>query len=527
MSASAETALLKYQRDWIADLAPVKVWEKSRRIGATWSEAADAALAAAKTGGEDSWYIGYNKDMALEFIETAADWTRKFHHVAEQIEETVIADDARDILAFRIRFASGNKVVALSSRPSNLRGKQGRAIIDEAAFHDDLGGLLKAALAFTMWGGRVHVISTHNGADNPFNELVTDCRAGRKPYSLHRTTLDNAIEDGLFRAICRVRAARAGRDERSDDVAAWSLEAEQAWRAEVFADYGDDADEELLCIPNQSSGVFLPSVLIESRMNPEIPILRWEMKYSFIERGEHALKKDCEDWINGSLTPALGRLDPKLLSCFGEDFGRSGDLTVIWPLQMGQRLIRRTPFLIELRNIPFNQQRDILFHLVDHLPRFIGGATDARGNGQYLAEVAQQRYGARVEAVMLSTEWYRDNMPRYKAAFEDANIELPQDADILNDHRMLRMEKGVAKIPDRRIRGEGGGSRHGDSAIAGALAWYASNSNHQESAYTPIAGLLRNPFRESSADDDSPRLGSRYGSHGVMARALTRLKGTW
>ena len=37
-------------------------------------------------------------------------------------------------------------------------------MIDEAAFHDDLPELLKAALAFTMWGGVVRVISTHNGA---------------------------------------------------------------------------------------------------------------------------------------------------------------------------------------------------------------------------------------------------------------------------------------------------------------------------------------------------------------------------
>jgi hypothetical protein len=65
-----------------------------------------------------------------------------------------------DILAYRIKFASNHKVVALSSRLSNLRGKEGRAIIDEAVFHDDLSSLMKAAMVFTMWGGRVHVMST-------------------------------------------------------------------------------------------------------------------------------------------------------------------------------------------------------------------------------------------------------------------------------------------------------------------------------------------------------------------------------
>src|SRR5580658_2912436 len=168
---SALDLLLPYQRKWISDRAQVKVCEKSRRIGITWCEAADRALDAASKRGMDTWYIGYNKDMALEFVETAAWW-------------------ARDILAYRVRFASGHKIVALSSRPSNLRGKQGCAVIDEAAFHEDLGGLLKAALAFTMWGGCVRVISTHNGAQSAFNELVSDIRAGRRPFSLHRVTLE-------------------------------------------------------------------------------------------------------------------------------------------------------------------------------------------------------------------------------------------------------------------------------------------------------------------------------------------------
>ena len=182
--------LLPYQQRWIADRAPIKVCEKSRRIGITWAEAADAALDAAGRNGTDWWYIGYNKDMAREFIEDAAGWARRFNQAARAIEEIAIEDEDKDILAFRIRFASGNKIVALSSRPSNLRGKQGVAVIDEAAFHEHLPSLIKAALAFTMWGGRVHVISTHFGAGNAFNELIADIRAAavRIHYIASRST---------------------------------------------------------------------------------------------------------------------------------------------------------------------------------------------------------------------------------------------------------------------------------------------------------------------------------------------------
>ena len=109
----ARDVLLPYQVRWIADDAAVKVGEKSRRVGITWTEAADRALSAAATAGMDTWYIGYNKDMALEFVETAAAWARQFNKAAHAIEEIVLDDERRDILAYRIRFASGHKIVAL------------------------------------------------------------------------------------------------------------------------------------------------------------------------------------------------------------------------------------------------------------------------------------------------------------------------------------------------------------------------------------------------------------------------------
>ena len=121
----------------------------------------------------------------------------------EQTEEVFVqGDDSQAILAFVIRFASGWRITALSSRPNNLRGKQGRVIIDEAAFHDDLSELLKAAMALLMWGGQVHIISTHDSVDNAFNELINDCRAGKKPYSVHRITFEDALQQGLYQRIC-------------------------------------------------------------------------------------------------------------------------------------------------------------------------------------------------------------------------------------------------------------------------------------------------------------------------------------
>lgn len=235
-------ALLRYQQRWLADASPVKVWEKSRRIGASWCEAADDALIAAAAHGDDCWYIGYNQQMAREFILDAAMWAGHYQLAASAVEETAIEDEGKDIQAYVIRFASGFRMTALTSRPRNLRGKQGIIVIDEAAFHDDLEGLLKAAIALLIWGGKVRILSTHHGEGNAFNGLCQEIRAGEKPYTLHTTTLDDALAEGLYPRICLVLGQL------------WSPEAEAEWRADLIRRYGDDSDEELFCRPRKPGG---------------------------------------------------------------------------------------------------------------------------------------------------------------------------------------------------------------------------------------------------------------------------------
>jgi phage FluMu gp28-like protein len=454
--------LLPYQQAWVADKSPVKIFEKSRRIGISWAEASDDALYAASASGDNVWYIGYNKDMALEFINDCGNWAKAYDLAASEMEEIVFNDGDKDIKAFKIDFASGHRITALSSRPTNLRGKQGRVVLDESAFHDDLPALIKAAMALLIWGGDVRIISTHNGDDNDFNGLVQDTRAGRKPYRLHRCDFDEALRQGLYKRICEVLKRE------------WSEEAEKAWRQEVIDFYGDDADEELFVIPSQGSGTYLSRALIEACMTPKIPVICYEQKSSFAELPEHIRRAEVNDWCNETLKPLLDKVDKRRVSYFGEDFGRLGDLTIIMPLLEQQNATFRAPFILELWNMPFEQQKQILFYIVDRLPHFSGGALDARGNGQYLAEVAMQRYGAnRIAQVMSSEAWYRDYMPKYKAMFEDKTILLPKDADIIQDHRAIKVIRGVARVPDVRTKGKDNKKRHGDSAIAGAMATYA------------------------------------------------------
>ena len=478
-AATLPDVFLPYQQRLMAaiDAHPVVVVEKSRRTGYSWAMGAVAMLTASAqraAGGMDVLYMGYEKEMTREFIGYVADWAKSLDRAAGDVQEFVWTDPDRpeqSILAFRVNFASGFEVLALPSVPRALRGKQGLVILDEAAFHDDLPGVMKAAMALRIWGGKVVVISTHNGAMNPFNQLVIDIRAGARPYHLQRLTFEEALAEGLCERIFLTTGQ------------AWSPEAAAAWKQSILDDYADNADEELHVIPNPTTGTFLPGPLIEARMAPGIPVLRWDREDAFGMWSEPMRRADCADWIAEHLAPVLALLDPETPHAFGFDCARRGDLSVIWVLEIGRDLVRRTPLVIELRRIPFAQQRQVLWHVLDRLPRRRGGMMDATGIGMQIAEETMQHYGASVLPVMMTEPWYRENMPALKGAFEDAMVVIPRDREIEGDMRAIKLVRGVARIPLMTKDQETRLQRHGDAAIALCLAYAATRAEPEEYGY--------------------------------------------
>lgn len=466
------SVLLDYQKRWIGLRAPLKVGEKSRRIGLTWAEAADNVLVAAsekKANGQTVYYLGYNQDMTVEYIQACAMWARAFNYAAGEIEEGIWPDEDPDkhIKTYTIVFPSGHRIVALTSRPSNLRGRQGVVVIDEAAFHQDLAELLKAALALLIWGGEVHVISTHDGTENAFNELIEEIRSGKRKGELFRCTFREAVEDGLYDRVCMRKGIPLVEAERD------------AWVQDVYDFYGDAASEELDCIPSQGGGAYFSLALIESRTSRDVPVVRLKYPQGYETTAEQLRLAETLEWCELELLPLLAAIPAGVQSFYGMDFARSGDLSVIWPLLKEQDLRKRAPFVVELRNVPFKQQEFILFYIVRRLPNFLKGAHDARGNGQQIAEAAAVEFGYnRIEQVMLTEGWYRDNMPPLKAALEDDTLSgIPADKDVTGDVRAFRVVKGVARIPEKRTSDKGGDKRHGDAGVALALADFASRQD--------------------------------------------------
>jgi len=459
--------LLPYQIRWIEDDSPLKIAEKSRRVGWTWGEAADDVLIAAREEyNSNVFYIGPTQDMALEFIEACAMWARAYDYAASEIEEGIFVDGDKEIKTYKIDFpATGRRIVALSSRPTNLRGKQGVIVIDEAAFHNDLDALLKAAMAMLLWGDKVRIISTHDGQDNAFNELIQEVRAGKRKGVVHRITFRKAVEQGLYLRVCLRRGI------------AWTADGEAAWVADAYAFYGDDAAEELDVVPSQSGGAYLTMGLIEARMNPDTPLVRGKWKSEFAYLPDWERQAEVAEWCEEHLKPILDGLNKDMAHGLGEDFARLGDLTVLDIMEEGRDLITRVRGQVELSNCPFTQQEQIVFYILDRLPRFRSAAFDARGNGQYLAERAAQKYGqTRIEQVMLSNSFYLENMPRFKAALQDGTLDdIPKDSQVRDDLRALQLIDGIPKLGKSKTQsGEGEKlQRHGDSAISLFLGHYA------------------------------------------------------
>lgn len=499
------------------DRHQVVVVEKSRRTGFSWALGAIAAMRAssqASAGGMDVLYMGYEKEMTREFVGYVGEFARLFQLAARPMEEFVFQDPDRPeaaIGAFRIGFDSGFDTVALPSVARALRGKQGLVILDEAAFMDDLEEVLKAALALLIWGGKVIIVSTHNGDTNPFNTLVQEIRAGRLPYHLMRLTFDEAMDQGLYERVC----LRKGETP--------TPEGKTAFRDGILKAYRNNADEELHVIPNPSSGGVLPLALIEARQDRSIPVLHLECPKDFLQTSETMQQAWLRDWIRTHLDPVLDQLDPDRPHVFGMDFGRVRDLSVLWPRELGRDLVNRTPFLLEMRNVPHDEQRQVVFHIGDRLPRFRAAKFDAGGNGSALAEAAVRRWGeSRVEAVQLSEPWYREHMPHFKAAFEDATITIPAEEGVQEDLRSLQWIRGVIRVPDRRRQGEMG-PRHGDAAIAGALSEAAARAEPEEYGYRPIA--LPPPVAAEGGERDRMRRLARDAAEDRAGRGGRRIRG--
>jgi phage FluMu gp28-like protein len=250
-------------------------------------------------------------------------------------------------------------------------------------------------------------------------------------------------------------------------------------------------------------------VLIEQAMvaDRSIRIYRYEAPEGFESWTPQMREAEVKAWCEENLLPELARLDANDRHTFGEDFARRGDLTIFCPLAIKPSLRKRVPFVVELRNLTYEAQRQIMIFICDRLPRRGGLAFDATGNGGYLAEQAALRYGiASVDQVSLNAGWYALWMPKMKGEFEACNLELPRHQNTLDDLLHIKVVAGIPLIDKGRDKDleskDGKGRRHGDFAVALVMANRATWMTGGALDFTEVPRTPRGMDSITAGDDD-------------------------
>ncbi len=451
MQSPLNTHLLPYQVRWLNDESRLKIWEKSRRIGATYVQAFEDVRDAAKQGGYDVWFTSADQATAKEYMLYCAHWASVFQVVAKDLGEIALDED-KGIKVLAIEFANGKRIHALSSNPRALRGRGGKLVVDEFAHHAQGDELWRAAQAVATWGHNIRVLSTHNGKGCRFYRMVTDAKRGKAGWSLHTTPLQKAVDEGVADKI-------AGRPLTKQARAAFIQECrEQAGDEETFA-------QEYACEPIDEATAWLPWALITQAEREEAGVLA----------GYH-----------GGV-------------CYvGMDIGRRGDLSVIWVCEkIGDVLWTRE--VIAMRRAPFAAQLDALAGVFARY-QVHRCCLDQTGMGEAVVEQAQSQHGrSAVEGVLFTSNTKQELATLGKQAFEDQTVRLPVSRVIRDSHHAVRRTTtaaGNVRFDAERNAKIG----HADHFWAHMLALHAASGGEVRYAYHRVSPRGRD--RWGQWDDD-------------------------
>ncbi len=424
---------LPYQAAWIRDTSRLKLMEKSRQIGISWSTAYAIVRRAGRQGAQhDAWVSSRDDLQARLFKEDCNQFAGILHTACKDLGKAVI-DEERRLCAYVLHLASGRRIHSMSSNPDAQAGKRGDRVLDEFALNHDPRTLWSIAYPGITWGGQLEVISTHRGTQNFFNHLVQEIREGGNPkgISLHRVTLQDALDQGF---LPKLKAKLPPDDPRQamDEAAYFDF---------IRAGCADEESflQEYMCQPADDASAFIGYDLIDACTMP--PGDAWESE-----------------------------LDPEKTYYLGVDVGRKHDLTVFYLLEASgsQRITRR---IIEMQGKTFAEQAEVLDRYAA-LPYVRRLCMDATGIGMQLAEDASRRHGAKVEQVTFTNGVKEDLALSLRRAMEDGALRLPSLPKLQADLRSIRKE--TTSAGNVRYVGERTADGHADRFWALALAIHAA-----------------------------------------------------
>ncbi len=425
---------LPYQLRWIADDSEMKLYEKTRRAGITYATSYIAHRKCMISLDPEfvQWVSSRSEDLALEFIKVyVAKWAAASNAVSSGLtgENIQVIDPEKGIRAFVVQYKHGPRIVSLSSTPEAFAGRGGDILLDEVDLHKDPGKLIDMASPCTTWGGRLEAVSAYSvdgSPDSVFAKLVRDAK-GSNPmrWSLHRTTLLDAIAEGFVEKVNEVTGKHTTREEFIASCRA-KCRNEAAYRSQY------------MCEPCDDGGTLLSYELIGLNESPEA-----SLEYDY-EKLKHCI---------GDLY-------------LGMDIGRRHDLAIIWVDELlGDVSVTRVVRTFDRR--PFHEMREGLYHYLD-LPKLRRACIDESGLGMQLAEEAEIKYGLRVEKLTLSGPVKEVLSMQTLRYFQDRKNRNP--ACELIREAFHKVKKTVTPAGNIRFDGERDEDGHVDEFWAKALA---------------------------------------------------------
>lgn len=409
-----QSYFLKYQEDWLRDTSRLKIAEKSRRIGWTYVQAYEDTVDAAKAGGMDVWFTSADLSAAREYVRYVEQWAKLLNKAARNLGEIVLEGEGDDaIKAFVVEFANGKRVHALSSNPKGFRSKGGKVVIDEYGFHEQADELWRAAAPSVLWGYPIRVFSSHNGKDCRFYQMVEEAKKPGSKWSLHTTTIVDAIKDGL---VSRIKGLdRPATQAEVDEFLAECRDI--AGDTETF-------QQEFMCNPLDGTTAYISSTLYEANVSPEVPdpIVLHGNDLHLTPLDQYKPTLELKRRPGGTLY-------------LGVDIGRKRDLTVLWVWERVGNVLW-TVAVVELHQVRFRYQFRWLQYL---LPLVSHAEIDETGIGAQLAEDAEDDFTAdKVTKVPFTEQAKKELAVGMKNTLEDQLARLPAADVVKADFKKIR-----------------------------------------------------------------------------------------
>ena len=462
MNEADTSYFLPYQEAWINDDSPLKVAEKSRRVGFTYASSYRMFQKCMRRGkGFTQWVSSRDRLTAQELIrDYIAMWCKLANVAAQGLtgEDIQVIDTEKDITAFVCTFPNGARIVSLSSTPEAFAGKGGDVFLDEVDLHRDSGALIDMAYPCIMWGNQLEMVSAYRvdgSKDTPFARLVAEAKKDNPQHaSLHRVTIHDAVAQGLVEKI----NAKSGRSQTREEF----LQQTRAGCRTLAA-----WESQFECKVQDAGGKLLPTKILAPCEMPAEEIAAIERRY------------------------------PNAPRFAGYDIARRRHASA-WSewLQVGVTyfLVYRETF----HDMEFEAQRKFIEAKMCRAERRISRlAMDATGLGMETAEWAAKKWPGRVDPVNLESHRRHELCMMFQDWFNTANARIPADPVLREDYQtpvLKTAANGNVRVSVPEFENGEGETSHCDEFMAGVLARSAADAGGAEPAMQATAEIDDDPL---------------------------------